>query len=91
MCILQFYTPYNAASTKHFAEMILAGAYDIIVLHARSRYVFNLPTIQSTSFISNPVNLTLFPQVSRQWMATTLPSGWIMRVTLTAAYSPVHT
>ena len=83
--------PSNAALTKHFAKMILAGAYDIIALRARSRYVFNLPTIQSNSFISNTVNLSLFPQVSRQWMATTLPNGWIMWVTLTATHSPVHT
>ena len=91
MCILQFYVPSNAASTKRFAETILAGAYGIIVLRVRSRYVFNLPTILSNSFTSNLVNLSLFPQVSRQWMATTLPSGWIMQVMQIAAYSPVRT
>ena len=48
-------------------------------------------TIPSNNFISNLVNLSLFPQVSRLWMATILPSEWIMQVMLTAAYSPVHT
>jgi len=91
MCTLRFYTPSNPASTKHFTETILTGAYDIIVLRALSRYVFNPPTILSNNFISNPVNPSSFPQASRQWMATTLPSAWIMRVMLTAAYSPVRT
>ena len=91
MCILQFYMPSNAASTKCFSEMILAGTYGIIVLHVCSRYVFNLPTILSNSFTSNLVNLSLFAQVSRQWMATTLPSGWIMWVMLITTYFPVYT
>jgi len=81
----------NATSTKHFAKTILTGAYNITALHARLRFVFNLPAIVSNSFISNLVNLSLFPQASRQWMATTLPSGWIMQVMLTVVYSPVHT
>ena len=52
---------------------------------------FQLPTILSDNFISNPVNPLLFPQVSRLWMATTLQSRWIMQVMQTAAYSPVRT
>ena len=52
---------------------------------------FQLPTILSNDFISNLVNPLLFPQVLKLWTATTLQSGWIMPVMLTAAYSLVHT
>ena len=52
---------------------------------------FQLFTILSNDFISNPGNPLLFPQVLKPWTATTLQSGWIMPVMLTAAYSPVRT
>ena len=41
MFISQFYMPSNTALTKHLAMVILTGAYNIIVLHACSRYVSN--------------------------------------------------
>ena len=63
MCISPSYVLSNAVSTKFFVVTILAGVYDIIVLRAHSRHVFNSPTIVSNSFISNPVSLSLFPQV----------------------------
>ena len=41
MFILQFYVLSNTALIKQLVVVILIGAYNIIVLHAHSRYVSN--------------------------------------------------
>ncbi|KIM53556.1 hypothetical protein SCLCIDRAFT_138846, partial [Scleroderma citrinum Foug A] len=48
-------------------------------------------TTPSNCFLSNPVSLSSCRQVSKQWTATILPSGWTVLVMLTAASSLVRT